>query len=84
MKLLKALLMYKVWWPYATLFCIYFSLYTTVDTFIHHSFIIHSQTFAEAHLHVFTAVGSVGGTSMGCRAEILTRACLTASQRATN
>ncbi len=29
----------KVWWPYATLFCIYFSLYNTVDTFIHHSFI---------------------------------------------
>ncbi len=36
-------------------------------------------TIHKAHLHVFTAVGSVGGTSMGCRAEIRTRACLTAS-----
>ncbi len=36
----------KVWWPYATLFA-----------FIH-SF-IHFLTFAVAHLHIFTAVGSV-------------------------
>jgi hypothetical protein len=40
--------------------------------------------FAEAHLHIFPAVDSVGGTSMGRRDEIRTRACLTASQRATN
>jgi hypothetical protein len=64
-------------------FCIYFSLYNTVETFIQ-SYILHSLTFAEAHLHIFIAVGSVGGTSLGCRAEIRTRACLTASQRATN
>jgi hypothetical protein len=32
----------------------------------------------------FETVGSVGGTSLGCRAEIRTRACLTASQRTTN
>jgi len=38
-------------------------------------------TFAEALLHIFIAAGSVGGTSLGCRAEIRTRACLTASQR---
>ncbi len=30
---------FKVWWPYATLFAFYFSLYNTVDTFIHSSFI---------------------------------------------
>ncbi len=41
-------------------------------------------TFAEALLHIFIAAGSVGGTSLGCRAEIRTRACLTASQRTTN
>ncbi len=39
--------------------------------------------FAEA-LHIFIAAGSVGGTSLWCRAEIRTRACLTASQRTTN
>ncbi len=55
-------------------FCFYLSLYNTVDTFIHHSFV----TFAEAHLHFFTAVG---GTSRDCRAEIRTRAC---RQRVTN
>ncbi len=68
---------FKVWWPNATLFAIIFFLYSR---YIHTSF-IHSQTFAEAHLHIFTAVSSVGGTSMGCRAEIRTRACLTASQQ---
>ena len=40
-------------------------------------------TFAEALLHIFIAAGSVGGTSLGCRDEIRTRACLTASQRTT-
>ncbi len=43
----------------------------TIDTL---SYIIHSFI----HLHTFTAVGSVGGISMGCRAEIRTRACFTA------
>ncbi len=41
-----------------------------------HSFI----TFAVAQLHIFTA--AVGGTSMGCRAEIWTRACPTATHAA--
>jgi hypothetical protein len=73
----------KVWWPYATLF--EFIYLYTIHTFIHHSYVnIHTSTFAEALLHNFTAVGSVGGTSLGCRAEIRTRACLTASQRATS
>ncbi len=31
-------------------------------------------TFAEALLHIFIAAGSVGWTSLGCRAEIRTRA----------
>jgi hypothetical protein len=45
----------------------------------------HSRiTIAEALLHIFIAAGSVGGTSLGCRDEIRTRACLTASQRTTN
>ncbi len=66
----------KVQWQCATLFCIYFSFFIQQL----HSYIIHAKTFAEAHLHIFTAVGTVGGTSMGCRAEIRTRACLTASQ----
>ncbi len=30
----------KVWWPYATLFFVFICLYT-LDTFTHHSFIIH-------------------------------------------
>ncbi len=38
-------------------------------------------TFAEGLFHIFKAAGSVGGTSLGCRAEIRTQACLTASQR---
>ncbi len=41
-------------------------------------------TFAEALLHIFMAADSVGGTSLVCRAEIRTRARLTASQRTTN
>ncbi len=41
------------------LYSIYFSFYDTVHTFIH-SFI----TFAEAHLQIFTAAGSVGWPSM--------------------
>jgi hypothetical protein len=59
-------------------FCIFFSV--TIHTLYNHSLI----TFAEALLNVFIVVGSVVGTSLGCRAEIRTRACLTASQRTTN
>ncbi len=53
---------------------IYLSVY--IHSFIHHSF----TTFVESHLHIFTAAGSVGGTSMGCRAEIRTLVCFSASQ----
>ncbi len=53
--------LYKVWWQYAILFAIIFLLF---NSYIHTSF-NHSQTFAEVHLHIFTTVGSVGGTSMG-------------------
>ncbi len=41
-------------------------------------------TFAEVLLHIFIAAGSAGGTFLGCRAEIRTRACHTASQRTAN
>ncbi len=34
------------------------------------------KTFAEAHLHILTAAGSAGGTSMGCRVENRTRPAL--------
>ncbi len=75
--------MLKVWWPYATLFAflffvIQYSRY--IHTIIHPSFInirwgpspyLHSCRLSGRNLH-------------GCRAEIRTWACLTASQRATN
>jgi hypothetical protein len=57
----------KGWWPYATLFYIYFAFY---DYSYHSLRPIHMQGF-------------VGGTSMRCRADIRTRVCLTASQRIT-
>jgi hypothetical protein len=67
----------KCW---TTLFLyIFIFLLQYIDSY-NHSLI----TVAEALLHVFIAAGSVGGTSLGCRAEIRTRACLTASQRTTN
>ncbi len=44
----------KVWWPCATVFAFIFLSLFTLHTFI--SII----TFAEAHLHNFTAAGSVG------------------------
>ncbi len=48
-----------------------------------HSYSHSLITFAEALLHMFIAASSEGGTSLGCRADIRTRACLTASQRTT-
>ncbi len=56
------------------------SQYVTIYNSNNHSLI----TFAEVLLHFFIAAGSVCGTSLGCRAEIRTRTCLTASQRTTN
>jgi hypothetical protein len=50
---------------------IYFSFLQYVHSY-NHSFI----TFAEAHLHIFTAAGSEGGVCIGCRAKIRTLAGL--------
>ncbi len=47
---------------------LFFHLFSLSNRYIHTSF-IHKHT-ADPHLHIFTAVGSVGGTSMWCRAEI--------------
>ncbi len=65
----------KVWWPYATLF-VYFYYSVYIQSFTHN--------IRWALLHIFIAAGSVSGTSLGGRAEIQTRARLTASQRTTN
>jgi hypothetical protein len=43
-------------WPYASLFVYLFFFLQYIYSY-NHSFI----TFAEAHLHIFTAAGSVGG-----------------------
>ncbi len=59
-------------------FCIFIFLLQYIHSY-NHSLI----TFAGALLHVFIALGSVGGTSLGCQAEIRTQECLTASQRTT-
>ncbi len=65
----------KVWWPHATLFVFFIFLLQYI-----HSYNYSRITIAEALLHIFIiAAGSVGGTFLGCRAEIRTRACLTAS-----
>jgi hypothetical protein len=62
-------------------FCIYLSLYIRYiyTSFIHNSF-INIRWGPSPYLHSCRL--SMGGTSMGCRAEIRARACLTASQRA--
>ncbi len=46
-----------------------------------HTIILSWHSLRLLFVSIFTAADSVGGTSMGCRAEIRTRACLTASQR---
>ncbi len=58
-------------------FCIFLFLFTI------HTFIQSVITFPDAHLLIFSAAGSVGGTSMWCRAEIRIWNCLTANQRTT-
>jgi hypothetical protein len=56
-----------VWWPYVT--CLHlFSFIQYVHSYIIHSFI--------NNLHIFTAIGSMGRTSVGCRAEIRTPAAI--------
>ncbi len=75
----------KVWWQGATLF-VYFSYFYDIHTFIQsHSY----NTFIRRHslgpLSISSSLeSSVGGPSLWCRAENRTRACLTASRRATN
>ncbi len=67
-------------------FCLFFIFYN-IHTYIHTiTFIqyIYPSPFAEASLHFFIACLLSGGTSLWCRAENRTRACLTASRRATN
>ncbi len=64
-------------------FCLFFIFYH-IHTYIHSYNHIHPSPFAEASLHFFIACLLSGGTSLWCRAENRTRACLTASQRATN
>ncbi len=59
--------------PFAFLFLFY-----TIDTFIHDS-LIHKHSLRFISIYLFTAVGSVG-----CLAEIRTRARLTESQRTSN
>jgi hypothetical protein len=60
----------------ATLFFILsFSISTFIITFTQY---IHPSPFAEASLHFFLACCLEGKTSLGCRAEIRTRACHTA------
>jgi hypothetical protein len=72
----------KVWWHYATLFEIYYFL-TFIHTIQSHS--VHPSPFAEARLlETSSRLRSATGASMGCRDEIRTRACLTASRRTTN
>jgi hypothetical protein len=71
----------QVWWHDATLFEIYYFL-TFIHTvqYNHTPFILHHSlrpVFLNPHR-------SARGASMGCRAEIRTRACLTASRRTTN
>ncbi len=61
----------KVWWPYATLFVhlVFFLQYI-------HSYNCLFITFTEGHLHIFTAAGSMGGTSMVAEPRIELRPAL--------
>jgi hypothetical protein len=70
----------KVWWQYATLF-VYFSYFITYIQSSNHIHTIHSPRPLSISSSL---VSSVGQTSLWCRAENQTRACLPASRRATN
>ncbi len=76
----------KVWWQAATLF-VYFSYFITcIHSFIQsHSYntIIHRHLLRPLSISS-SLVCSVGKHLLWCRAENRTRACLTASRRATN
>ncbi len=75
----------KVWWHDATLLfiLIFFSTYIFSITFIQYCTFIrrHSLKFLSISSSL---VSSVRKTSLGCRVENRTRACLTASRRTTN
>jgi hypothetical protein len=75
--LIQSFIQLKVWWHDFCLF-VYFIVHTFIPS---HSYSSHSPKF----LSIFSSlVSSVGKTSLGCRAENQTRACLTASRRTTN
>ncbi len=74
-------LILKVWWQDATLF-VYFDFITFIHSLNHNTFIRrHSLKLLSISSSL---VCSVGKTSLWCRAENRTRACLTASRRAAN
>ncbi len=63
------------------IFCILRYSYIHLITFIRY---IYPSPFAEVYLHIFIAGQLSGKTSLWCRAENQTRACLTASRRSSN
>ncbi len=63
------------------IFCILRYTYIHLITFIQY---IYPSPFAEVYLHIFIAGQLSGKTSLWCRAENRTRACLTARRRSTN
>jgi hypothetical protein len=69
----------KIWWQYATLF-VYFSYFITYIQSSNHIHTIHSPNPLPISSSL---VSSVGKTSLWCRAENRTRACLSASRRTT-
>jgi hypothetical protein len=75
----------KVWWQDATLF-VYFSYFITYIHLFNHIHSIHLSFAIRWGLSPFPhcLYAQWGNTSLWCRAENRTRACLTASRRATN
>ncbi len=63
------------------IFCILRYTYIHLITFIQYNY---PSPFAEVSLHIFIAGQLSGKTSLWCRAENRTRACLTASRRSIN
>ncbi len=82
----RSLCFLKVWWQDATLSFVYFSYFYDIHTFIQsHSYntFIHRHSLRPVSISS-SLVCSVGKTSLWCRTENRTRACLTARRRATN
>ncbi len=63
-------------------FCLFSNFITYIHSFNHNTFIRRHSLSLSPFLHRF--VSSVGKTSLWCRAENRTRACLTASRRVAN